>query len=200
MTPDEWRPPPKQLVLDPGHVHVWRAATVGRDDARVILKTLLARYEHRDPGAIAYTEGPHGKPELATPTDLRFNMSHTTGLALYAFARGSEVGVDVERPRRSLDTVRMARRFIGVEEAERLKQLEPSRRDEAFLHAWVRYEATVKCLGTGIGGRNVQTAALPQPPWVIDLDPGQTAVAGAVAVADGPRTLHLYEWAETGDT
>jgi 4'-phosphopantetheinyl transferase superfamily len=199
MKRDDWRPPPNQLVLEPGHVHVWRAATPGRDDARAILKTLLGRYEDRDPTAVELTQGPHGKPELKATTDLRFNMSHTKGLALYAFARGSEVGVDVERPRRSLDTVRMARRFIGAAEADRLGQLGPDERDAAFLHAWVRYEATVKCLGTGIGGRNIQRAAADKPPWIMELDPGPSAAAAAVAVADGPSTLHLYEWATTAE-
>jgi phosphopantetheinyl transferase len=197
MNVEEWHPARRasDLVLPADEVHVWRASATDRDQARSILRQLLAGYEHRTPQAIAFKDGPHGKPELNARTDLRFNMSHTKGLALYAFARGTEVGVDVERARGGLDTIRVARRFMSPEEAERLERLEPAQRDAAFLRAWVRYEATVKCLGTGIGGRNIQRTAADTPPWVLEFDPGSGAAAAAVAVADGPRRLELYEWA-----
>ena len=43
---------------------------------------------------------PHGKPTLVlndTDIDLRFNISHSDGVALFAFALAREVGVDVEQ-------------------------------------------------------------------------------------------------------
>jgi phosphopantetheinyl transferase len=193
MRHDDWSPPPPNLSLPRTAVHVWRAPATDRDAARAILRRLIAGYEGIAEGEIAFKHGPHGKPELNTETDLRFNLSHTKRIALYAFARGSEVGVDVERSRGGIDTVRMARRFIGPEEAERLERLDPAERQDAFLRAWVRYEATVKCLGTGIGGHNIQTAVATSPPWVVELDPGPSAAAAALAVADGPRALHLYD-------
>ena len=197
MSGDTWSAAPEALVLATSAVHVWRSPASDRDQARAILKILLARYEGLDPEAIKFTEGPHGKPALGTTTDLRFNLSHTKGLALYAFARGSEVGIDVERARSGLDTVRLAGRFINPQEAHKLGQLEHEQRDEAFLRAWVRYEATVKCLGTGIGARHIQKSLTDTAPWVKEIDPGPNAAAAALAVADGPRTLHLYDWAAT---
>jgi phosphopantetheinyl transferase len=199
MSGDTWSAAPERPTLPPTAVHVWRSRAANRDEARMILRRLLARYDGVDPEAIRFAEGPHGKPALSTTTDLRFNLSHTKGLALYAFARGTEVGIDVERARQGLDTVRLAGRFINPAEADNLKRLEPEQRDAAFLRAWVRYEATVKCLGTGIGGRNINQPLTETAPWVREIDPGPKAAAAAIAVADGPRTLSLYEWATTAE-
>jgi hypothetical protein len=192
-----WRPPPRHLDLPDGVVDVWRAEVADRDEARAVLTRLLAAYLKIEPAAVSFEVGPHGKPALAGAgaTDLRFNMSHTRGLAVYAFARGTEVGIDVERARDRLDTVRMARRFIGADAADRLQALEPGERPQGFVTAWVRYEATVKCLGTGIAGRDLPKPAGDAPPWVAELDPGLGAAAAAVAVSAGPRRLRLWQWA-----
>ena len=67
---------------------------------RGILRTLLARYaELPDGRAVKLAYGPHGKPSLAAADGLRFNHSHADDFALYAFTRGVEIGVDVERVR-----------------------------------------------------------------------------------------------------
>lgn len=85
--------------------------------ARGILRALLGSYLDLDPSSLRFSAGTHGKPALVVETgrtgsssaDLHFNLSHSGGLALYAFS-SSEVGVDVEveldrnrsdRPRRA---------------------------------------------------------------------------------------------------
>src|SRR5256885_2004639 len=94
----DWHAPPRHPDLPDGVVDVWRAEVADRDAARAVLIRLLAAYLKIEPTAVSFEIGPHGKPALAAKaTDLLFNMSHTRGLALYAFARGSEVGIDVER-------------------------------------------------------------------------------------------------------
>ena len=54
--------------------------------ARGLLRVLLGRYLRQDPPHLRFIYGPHGKPALATDTGgvaLRFNVSHSHGLALY---------------------------------------------------------------------------------------------------------------------
>ncbi len=195
MNEPTWREPPDLPDLPPATLDVWRAPVSGRADARTILRALLARYLRIRPGVLEFAIGPHGKPALAPPgaPPLQFNMSHTRGLALYAIARELAVGVDVERPRPGLDTVRLARRFMTAAEADRLAALAPAGRDAAFVRAWVRHEATVKCLGTGIGAADL--AALPPGswPWVAELDPGDGAAA-AVAAGAPPETVRCWHW------
>jgi hypothetical protein len=195
MTELTWCEAPDLLDLPAATVDVWRATVSGRADAREILRVLLGRYLRVKPQAIAFVIGPHGKPALAAPgaPPLQFNLSHTRGIALYALARDVDVGVDVERPRPGLDTVRLARRFITAPAAEEIASLAPAERDVAFLRAWVRHEATVKCLGTGIGGADLATLAPGMWPWVAELDPGDGAAA-AVAAATPPETVRCWQW------
>jgi 4'-phosphopantetheinyl transferase len=173
-------------IIRPGQSSRWAAA-------RGILRALLGTYFGSDPRALRFELGPHGKPALAERRrDVRFNVSHAGGTALYALAADREVGVDVEQEDRRVDAVRVARRVFGAEEATRLSGLEPAARTREFLRAWVRYEATVKCLGTGIGavlgddrGRDA--------PAVTELEVGPRTV-GAVAVATTPYELRCWTW------
>src|SRR5262245_20846628 len=73
------------------------------------LRLLLASRLDIPADRVDIVTGSHGKPALApgSPVDLRFNTSHTDGLAAFAFAVGREVGIDIEaiRPSPDLDTV-----------------------------------------------------------------------------------------------
>jgi 4'-phosphopantetheinyl transferase len=148
--------------------------------ARGVLRALLGSYLESDPHELRLQIGKHGKPALAG-SELNFNVSHSAGVAVYAFARGVPVGVDVEllhrRPAR--EDVALAERVFGAEVAGRLRALpSPARRGE-FLREWVRHEATLKCLGVGLfASRPAEaTAGL----WVSELDVGPSAAA-ALAV------------------
>jgi len=184
--------------------------------ARGILRTLLGAYLDADPRALRFAPGPHGKPALAggkerraaagsgagagdpsagaanqTAERLRFNLSHSGDTALIAVAREREVGVDVELPRRAVDHVAIARRILGEAEAARLQALDPPLREREFLRAWVRWEAVLKCRGTGIGGADSVSGG-PEP-WIHELEiplPG----AAALAVADGPVAVRCWRW------
>ena len=162
--------------------------------ARGILRALLGAYAHRDPRTLRFAEGAHGKPALAgdPAPRLRFNLSHSGDVALCAFALDREVGIDVELPRRAVDHVAIARRILGDAEAERLQALGARERERAFLRAWVRWEAVLKCRGTGIGGAEREPAG-GEDAWVQELDfdpPG----AAALAVEDGPATVRCFRW------
>jgi phosphopantetheinyl transferase len=172
--------------------------------ARGILRALLARYTGVDPRALRIAAGPYGKPQLAGEAGadaagevakLRFNLSHSGNTALIAVASGTEVGVDVELPRRSVDHVAIARRILGDEAAARLARLAASERQREFLRAWVRWEAVLKCRGTGIGGAD--DAPTGPEPWVAQLDVGPPAAA-ALAVEHGPCTVRCFQWATAG--
>ncbi len=64
--------------------------------ARASLRRLLGRYVGADPGALAFLYGARGKPRLAQPTELEFNLSHSHELALVGVTRGIPLGIDVE--------------------------------------------------------------------------------------------------------
>ena len=73
--------------------------------ARGVLRAILGRYLSRAPERLSFCYGSHGKPALADAFDgnaIRFNLSHSHGVALYAVTRGREVGIDLERIRSDL--------------------------------------------------------------------------------------------------
>ncbi|HEX7290534.1 MAG TPA: 4'-phosphopantetheinyl transferase superfamily protein [Conexibacter sp.] len=218
MTRPRWQPGPAQPRLDPATVDVWlvaldgahddgpldarerdRAARFVRDEdarrwraARATLRRLLAAYADADPRELRFDEGPHGKPRLAGERRLRFNLSHSGDVALIAVAWDHDVGVDVELPRRTVDHAAIARRVLTAAEADRVASIEdPGERERAFLQAWVRWEAVLKCRGTGIGGAAARPAA--PDPWVTDLNVPPPAAA-ALAVANGPAAVRSWRW------
>lgn len=162
--------------------------------ARGILRALLGAYADEDPRALRFAEGPHGKPALAgdPAPRLRFNLSHSADTALIALARDREVGIDVELPRRAVDHVAIARRILGNAEATRLQALDPQQREREFLRAWVRWEAVLKCRGTGIGGAASEAVA-EDDPWLRELD-FESPGAAALAVAGGPAAVRCFRW------
>jgi len=219
VTEPSWQPGPATPRLDVDTVDVWlvaldaeqpndalsaqereRAARFVRDEdrkrwaaARTALRALLGAYTDANPRELRFTEGPHGKPGLTgVPEGLRFNLSHSAGTALIAVTRDREVGVDVELPRRAVDHVALARRVLTAAEADRIVAIEdPAKRERAFLQAWVRWEAILKCRGTGIGG--AQTPGSDPTPWVIELDVDPPAAA-ALAVQGAPPAIRCWRW------
>ena len=130
------------------------------------LRTLLAGYLDHEPADVALTVDRFGKPALATGA-LRFNLSHSHGLALYAIAFGIEVGCDLERRDPRLAGADVAARFFSPGEVRALRALAPARRTEGFFNCWTRKEAYVKARGCGL--------SLPLDGFDVSLAPGEPA-------------------------
>ncbi len=116
---------------------------------RGLLRLLIGRYLGRHPGTISFAYTPRAKPCLPSPATLAFNLSHSHGMALYAFAHSSELGVDIERENRALDTEEIARKFFTPEEVRFVQQDESGRRNERFFFLWSRKEAYIKARAEG---------------------------------------------------
>ncbi|MEK6278991.1 MAG: 4'-phosphopantetheinyl transferase superfamily protein [Acidobacteriota bacterium] len=136
--------------------------------ARGCLRTLLAQYLKTVPQEIKFSYSDYGKPQLADlETNLRFNLSHSGGLALYAFTRIGEVGVDIERIRPDFADEKIARRFFSVSEVACLARLPAQARVEAFFNCWTRKEAFIKAKGMGL--------SLPLDQFDVTLEPSKPA-------------------------
>jgi 4'-phosphopantetheinyl transferase len=177
---------------------------------RGILRALLGSYLQLPPDQLRFEQNPHGKPFLAA-ADLRFNVSHAGELALLAFARGREVGVDVELIRPFPAGEAVAARCFTPGEVARLRALPAECRAEAFFAYWVRKEAVVKAIGRGVSfGLDrfevpcLTDAAVSRPiplhcpgdptQWsLLPLDAGPGYVAALVA-AGTDWTAHCRQW------
>ncbi len=137
---------------------------------RGMLRTLLGRYVGIEPSRLQFCYGTHGKPRLAaTVSDamLRFNVSHSQGLALYAITLRREVGVDLERMRCIADWAQIAARFFSLAEQAALASVTPTKKLEAFYNCWTRKEAYIKARGEGL--------SLPLDQFDVALLPGEPA-------------------------
>jgi 4'-phosphopantetheinyl transferase len=218
-----WEPGPRRPSLAHGDVHVWRADLRSVDDAilrslsagereraarilnarkarlwarsRGVLRELLGRYLQTDPSKIRLNIDAAGKPSVASmqPCRLSFNLSHSGDVALYAFAAGSRVGVDVQaRPEREFNEAAIAARVFDASEGRRLAALEPARATLEFLRAWTRWEAEQKCRTQSIWQGDARprdvTSSRGLGPWLTGLDLGARAV-GALAAEKQPQKL-----------
>lgn len=134
-----------------------------RDRARFIaahglLRIVLGLYLSTPPGRIAFSGGAYGKPQLNADcaSSLKFNMSHSDALALFAVSRGREVGVDVERIRPGPPMADLAKRLFSPGETAALLALPAERLPTAFFECWTRNEALLKATGRGWSAPCVQ--------------------------------------------
>jgi len=135
--------------------------------SRALLRTILGGYLATEPKRLDFSYSNKEKPSLGpahADTDVTFNVSHSGGIALLAFARRREIGVDVEQVRSNFDVEAIARRFFSAHEQEQLAALANEEKFEAFFRCWTRKEAYIKAVGEGL--------SLPLHQFDVSLAPG----------------------------
>ena len=121
--------------------------------ARGRLRQILGLYLQRPPGQIAFSYNGFGKPAAEGSGPLRFNLSHSGDLAVYAFTAGREIGVDIELVKPGFQIEAIPERFFALAEASRLRSLAPAEQLDAFFECWTRKEAYVKARAEGLSIR-----------------------------------------------
>ncbi|MBE7213070.1 MAG: 4'-phosphopantetheinyl transferase superfamily protein [Gluconacetobacter diazotrophicus] len=155
--------------------------------ARGILRTLLGRcLDVRPDTGVAFSYAGRGKPALAVPglpdgDRVCFNVSHSDGRALFAIARGREVGIDLEAGARlGNDWPMLARRIFSAREQAELAAVPSTQRRAAFLNGWTRKEAYLKATAQGIvdGLTAIEVTLDPgNPPTLLAVPAGQDVCA-----------------------
>lgn len=121
--------------------------------AWALVRTTLSRYADVAPEMWTFDTNEYGRPEVSGPSGvppLRFNLSHTRGLAACIVAGEIDVGVDVEDRRRFAHGPDIARRFFSVREVADFEAVPPEDQQEAFFEYWTLKEAYIKAVGVGI--------------------------------------------------
>jgi 4'-phosphopantetheinyl transferase len=130
------------------------------------LRELIAIELGCDPAEVQLASTTYGKP-VSGDRSLGFNASSSADLALYAVARGREVGCDIEALRPELATAELAARYFSPVEQRLLADVAPERWSEAFFNCWTRKEALVKGLGLGL--------SYPLSSFDVSVAPGEPA-------------------------
>lgn len=118
--------------------------------AHGVLRLVLSLYSDSGPRELSFQNVPSGKPILggadASTNNIRFNLSHSLGLALIAVSKDREVGVDLEKIRTDRDVTALAARFFGSSRAS--SDHERKAKHWAFSRIWVAKEAVLKAGGS----------------------------------------------------
>jgi 4'-phosphopantetheinyl transferase len=121
--------------------------------AHGLLRHILGQYLDTEAAQLQFCYGPYGKPFLApaqNQCDVRFSLSHSHGLGLFAFARGRDIGVDLEYLGTHRNWERIARHCLSASEQAALYALPARARRAALLACWARKEAYLKGTGRGL--------------------------------------------------
>jgi len=137
--------------------------------SRALLRKILAAFfPDTRPTDLNFSYSKKDKPSLAgahAASDIKFNVSHSGGIALYAFARRRDIGVDVEQVRQDFDLEAIAHRFFSADEQKQLDTAPPEEKPEAFFRCWTRKEAYIKATGDGL--------SLPLSQFDVSLEVGE---------------------------
>jgi 4'-phosphopantetheinyl transferase len=176
---------------------------------RGILRSILGQYSRQPAAAVEFTYEPKGKPRLSSHDSnpaVRFSVSHSEGLAVYAFSCGREIGVDVEAIRSNLSNEGIAEQFFSSTELAEFRSLPREQSAEGFFLCWTRKEAYVKALGGGltIPLDSFDVSLTPgMPETLSSADCGQWTLrsfrpsdgyAGAVVAEGKDWSLHFWDW------
>lgn len=149
---------------------------------RGILRVLLGHYAAVEPREMAFAYGANGKPKLPDHPALFFNVAHSDRVALFAFTRSGEIGIDVERIRELPDWESIACSSFPPGELARVQACPPERRNAEFFRAWTRQEAILKALGTGLiglGDARVEHVGVRH----VEMEPGYVAAVAFLNLA-----------------
>jgi len=148
--------------------------------ARGVLRDILGRYLGRPPSELLFRYSAYGKPALADDFDVagvRFNVSHSHEMGLFAVTCGREVGVDIEYLGREIRGEEIAEHFFSAQERANLRALPAEMKHRAFFNCWTRKEAYIKAHGEGL--------SLPLDQFDVSLAPGEPAAL--LATRSDPR-------------
>ncbi len=185
--------------------------------SRGALRTILSHELDIHPRDLRFGYNPYGKPSLIPEQGgdtLRFNLSHSHGLALIAITKNRDIGIDIERIRRDFSYQPIAESFFSPLENAVLRSLPQHLQHKAFFTCWTRKEAYIKAVGKGLSipldrfdvslapGEPAQLLNFPENPeevsrWsLIELIPGFDMV-GTVAVEREIGKLICWQWQES---
>lgn len=149
----ECAPPAWLSVLDDGEIARAGRFFCARDRlafvaAHALKRLVLAQaFPGRSPAALRFGADSFGKPFLAGPAALQFNLSHTTGLTALAVSSRA-LGIDVETRDSSVHFRDAASSVLTA--AERAALECAADWDDAFLALWTAKEAVLKAEGKGL--------------------------------------------------
>ncbi|KKM64557.1 hypothetical protein LCGC14_1500200 [marine sediment metagenome] len=157
--------------------------------ARGILRILSGRYLNQIPESIKFKYNKYGKPDYDFRTQIKFNVSHSGNLIVMAFAKTSDIGIDVEKMRNDFDVMKIAQNFFSPDEIHTLEALPEKERIHGFYTCWTRKESFIKAKGSGL--------SFPLTSFSVSLDINKAQLLRTAWDAAEKEKWHLFTFAPT---
>lgn len=156
--------------------------------SHALVRATLSRYVPVPREAWRFVANAYGRPEIAgpVPSRLRFNLSHTDGMAVCAVALGMDVGADVEHSGRPGQTVELADSFFARSEVLALRALPAEHQRERFFDYWTLKESYIKARGAGL--------SLPLDQFAFHLEAGRPpCISFDPRMMDEPEAWQFFQ-------
>lgn len=121
--------------------------------ARSFLRKILSNILGINPLDIIISTNKFGKPVLDHKkySNIKFNLSHSGDIIVYAFSLFNEVGIDIEILDSTINHLEIAKNCFSSEETLFLKNSKNQfEMTDKFFRIWTRKEALLKAVGTGL--------------------------------------------------
>ena len=120
--------------------------------SRGLLRELVSGYTGDLPENVEFSYSQTGKPFLSEYKNctLKFNLSHSGNFAIYAFALGKEIGIDIEYIRNLENLNNLAKTALSDLELKDFTASPEEKMLDVFFRYWIHKEAYLKAAGTGI--------------------------------------------------
>lgn len=128
----------------------------------------------RDPNSkMIVNRGAHGKPVLQSEREqLHFNLSHSQHLSVLGVCHSAPLGLDIEAEREVQCPTEVINMIAHSQELANLKDMYRREGDRAILEMWVRKEACLKALGSGLTRHPRSIQVLDHSGWLSSVEAG----------------------------
>ena len=153
--------------------------------AHALVRSVLSYYADIAPPDWCFTHGKHGRPEIHPDlgSRLRFNLTHTRGLAACVVTLDVDCGIDAELLHERSNPMGVAQRMFSTPELKALGQRKGEDFLEYFYKHWTLREAYVKARGIGI--------SFPTRQLCFNIDGEKVSVKFDDSVNDHERNWHF---------
>ena len=120
--------------------------------SHALVRRVLSGYADIPPADWHFSHAEHGRPEITNRDSppLRFNLTHTAGLAACVVTLSAPCGIDAEKITPRHHPLDVAKRMFSETEYRQLESLQGRQQLEYFFACWTLREAYVKAIGIGI--------------------------------------------------
>ena len=148
------------------------------------MRLLIGKYLEINPAEISFQYSEFGKPGIANNNSLQFNISHSQNIALFAFTKKFNIGVDVEFVNPDIEVKEIAENFFSTNEIRIYLPYLREQQTLGFFNCWTRKEAFIKAVGEGL--------SFPLDKFEVSLEPNKPAKLLATQLGAGRCFKMVY--------